>query len=464
ARPVPGVAAPPTRGAALRRATALAEAVDARVVETANGTYVRREVWLRWDPLDRARLAGLPGQPPINATLVCLDTETTGLATAAGTLAFLVGLGWWEDGLLRVVQLLLPDHADEPALLDAIADAVLPDAWLVTYNGRAFDWPLLVARYRLARRQPPMPAGHLDLLWHVRGLFRHRLEDARLRTVERELLGLVRVGDIEGWEIPGRYLGYLNSDRPDALVGVVRHNETDVASLAGLLGHIDVRLADPLERRTAPAGDLAGLARAYRRERSAAEALACYDAALATMAPGRQPAVGPPYALATLTNSPVPVHAPRLLPTIGSPRPVPRPLPAWTRGVFGARVPARIDARGDRTAAPGPERLHAERARVLRGMARHAEALAAWEAVTTMGGRAAAEAWIEIAKLHEHRLHDPSAALNAVESAGRLLLRLRMLGRPAPGLEADLARRRTRLTRRQSAKRDQPLAQTAADG
>ena len=46
-------------------------------------------------PLDRVRLATLPGQPPPDAPLVCLDTETTGLATAAGTVAFLVGLGWW---------------------------------------------------------------------------------------------------------------------------------------------------------------------------------------------------------------------------------------------------------------------------------------------------------------------------------------------------------------------------------
>lgn len=445
ARPAPPVIQHPTRGAALRRAGTLAEAVGGRVVETGSGTYVRREVWARCEPLDRARLAALPGQPPVDAPLVCLDTETTGLATAAGTLAFLIGLGWWEDGLLRVVQLLLPDHADEPALLDAIADAVPPDAWLVTYNGRSFDWPLLVARYRLARRRPPEPAGHLDLLWHVRGLFRHRLENARLRTVERELLGLIRVEDVEGWEIPARYLGFLLSDHADPLIAVVRHNETDVASLASLLGHIDARLADPAERRAAPAGDLAGLARAFRRERRAAEALACYDAAIASM-PVPLPGDGPAPA-----------------------RPRPHALPAWTGGVFGARVPARIDTRGDRTVAPGPERgpeyLHAERARLLRGMARHVEAIAAWEAVARAGGRPAASAWIEIAKIHEHRLRDPAAALDAVAVAERHVLRARMFGRPLASLEHDIAARRRRLLRRQSAlARDHVRPQAAANG
>ena len=65
----------------------------------------------------RARSPGCPGQPPPDAPLVCLDTETTGLATAAGTMAFLVGLGWWEGDRFRQAQLLLPDQPDEPAML-----------------------------------------------------------------------------------------------------------------------------------------------------------------------------------------------------------------------------------------------------------------------------------------------------------------------------------------------------------
>ena len=78
-------------------------------------------------PVDRERLATLPGQPPPDVPLVCLDTETTGLATAAGTVAFLVGLGWWEDGdRFRQVQLLLPDHGEERALLTAIEAAIPP--------------------------------------------------------------------------------------------------------------------------------------------------------------------------------------------------------------------------------------------------------------------------------------------------------------------------------------------------
>ena len=175
----------------------LAAALDGEVVETPRGAYVRIERPAPTHPVDRAALAHLPALPDPSATFVCLDTETTGLATASGTVAFLVGLGWWEGDRFRQVQLLLPDHADEPALLEALRSLLPPDPWLVSYNGRAFDWPLLVARYRLGRERPPELAGHLDLLPFVRRTFRHRLPDARLRTVERELLGLRRVGDVD---------------------------------------------------------------------------------------------------------------------------------------------------------------------------------------------------------------------------------------------------------------------------
>src|SRR6187397_2351363 len=80
---------------------------------------------------DSAALGRLPFGVEPGRPLVTLDTETTGLATAAGTLAFLVGVGAWDAGRLRVRQFLLPDHSAEPALLDALGQAIPADAWLV---------------------------------------------------------------------------------------------------------------------------------------------------------------------------------------------------------------------------------------------------------------------------------------------------------------------------------------------
>jgi uncharacterized protein YprB with RNaseH-like and TPR domain len=387
----------------------LALAVDGEWVHGANGGYVRVESPSSLLPVDRDRLASLPEFAPPDAPLVCLDTETTGLATGAGTVAFLVGFGTWQGDRFRQVQLLMPDHADEPALLDALAAAIPADAWLVTYNGRGFDWPLLVSRYRMSRRAAPTHAGHLDLLPFVRRVFRHRLTDARLRTVEAELLGMDRGHDVDGWEIPGRYLDFLRGGPADALAEVVRHNHEDVRSLARLLAHAESRLGADADRRVAPAGDVAGLARAYRRSGRPGEALDCLDIALEA-GPDRR----------------------------SRPR-------SWT-----ALLTTRADAPDPRTPAAHHDRegLLVDRARLLRRLGRYEDALTAWRDIAVGGGIWAGVGWIEVAKILEHRRRDPAGALDACGRADRIAERARFLGRRLPLLEADLARRRRRLTRR----------------
>jgi hypothetical protein len=412
------------------------------VVEGAGGLVVRCTTVPREIPLDRTSLAALPGQPPPDVPLVCLDTETTGLATATGTVAFLIGLGWWEGPAFHQVQLLLPDHADEPALLSALAGYIPLDGWLVTYNGRGFDWPLLVTRYRMARRAAPVHGGHLDLLPVVRRLFRHRLDDARLRTVETGLLGMVRHGDIDGSEIPGRYLGFLRGGPAEPLAAVVRHNDQDVRSLARLLVLLATGYGTADARRTAPVGDLGGLARAYARAGRLSEALECYDVAYD---PDRE----------------APVLAPRplVVRSIG-PRSVPEPageVPWWSPRVpadfGGAPRPAVLAAgpsvRSAAFATPWTtDRIAVERAHLLRRLGRWEEAAEAWASLAAGPGRTAIVAAIELAKLREHRLRDPLGALRATGDGLALAERRQQLGRPEPRLEADLRARARRLRRR----------------
>ncbi|HJW22786.1 MAG TPA: ribonuclease H-like domain-containing protein [Candidatus Limnocylindrales bacterium] len=444
----------------------LAATLDGELIRTERGAFVRLEAPSTILPLDRGRLATLPGQPPASVPLLCLDTETTGLATAAGTLAFLVGLGWWEGGRFRQVQLLLPDHADEPALLGELARHVPPGGWLVTYNGRGFDWPLIVARYRLARDRPPNHAGHLDLLPVVRRLFRHRMVDARLATVEAALLGVRRHADVAGWEIPERYFTFLRDGEPGPLVDVVRHNDEDVRSLARLLGHLDRDYADRSRWSGVPPGDLAGLSRAFAREGRHAEALACLDASLDRLAGQDRPAgrdARAEGAIGAAIREASPGGAGDALR-----RSVARHEEPWwstrRRPDFGGRPdryarpdswPAADPVRRD--AAWSAARVAAERARLLRRLGRHRDAEQAWLALTVGGGTLAVLAWIEVAKAREHRLDDVEGALAAALLAMRTAERQRGLGRPLPRLELAIARRsvrlRSRLARRQPERR-----------
>jgi hypothetical protein len=347
-------------------------------------------------PIEGAALAALPYGIPEGAPLVCLDLETTGLATAAGTLAFLVGLGWWDGDRLIVRQLLLPDHADEAALLDTLADTLPAKPWLVTYNGRCFDWPLLVARHRMHRRAPPALLGHTDLLPIARGLWKHRTGSARLAVIEHEVCAVRRTDDLPGALVPERYFGYLRSRRAELLRAPLEHNRQDIVSL----GRLMARLADMASRRAwpgLPLGDLYGLARAMSRRGRLDEALQCIEAALASE--------------------------------------------RWA-----VRQPATVVLH---------RQMAAERARLLARAGRRDEAVAAWLEIAQRGGPGAGAAWLHVARHREHFERDVGGALAACREAAAIAGRARAWGNPLSAVERDLERRLPRLSRRAFVQRRQ---------
>jgi hypothetical protein len=164
---------------------------------------------------------------------VYLDTETTGLAGGSGTLAFLVGVVWVDDDALTLTQFLLTRFAAEPALLTAFADELETNDRLVSYNGKSYDLPLLLTRFRMQSRSHALEAlPHLDLLHPVRRLFGSRWRDCRLTTLERELLGFSRVDDLPGSEAPAAWFDYVRGGEAGQLIRVVEHNRQDIISLA----------------------------------------------------------------------------------------------------------------------------------------------------------------------------------------------------------------------------------------
>jgi len=179
--------------------------------------------------------AGLSRCRPTRALF--LDTETTGLGSGGGIWAFLVGMAAFDDeGRLEVEQLLLQSPADEAALVVRVSERIAAADFLVTYNGKTFDLPLLATRAVMCRLPPLALRPHLDLLHVARRLHRARLGACRLVTLESEVLGFVRGPDIEGGEIPARYAHFLRTGDEEALASVVEHNAWDVASMAALVG------------------------------------------------------------------------------------------------------------------------------------------------------------------------------------------------------------------------------------
>src|SRR5215467_14250800 len=118
-----------------------------------------------------------------------LDTETTGLAGGTGTYAFLVGFAWWDAGGLQVEQFFMRDFTEEYPLLQELATCVAERPVLITFNGKAFDWPLLENRFAMTRSiAAPKLAAHLDLLHPARALWKLRLGSVRLVELEQRVL------------------------------------------------------------------------------------------------------------------------------------------------------------------------------------------------------------------------------------------------------------------------------------
>jgi uncharacterized protein YprB with RNaseH-like and TPR domain len=188
---------------------------------------------------------------------LCLDTETSGLAGGSGTLAFLVGLVRLQEGQLWLRQYLLTGYSPEPALWALLAEELRGGETLVSYNGKSFDLPLVATRCSLNRCPNPWQGmAHLDLLYLTRRLYAATWPDCRLATAEQRLLGLERSGDLPGAEVPRVWRDWLRHGRRQGLRAVLRHNQSDLLSLALLLPALDQivggdQLAPP---RTTPVG------------------------------------------------------------------------------------------------------------------------------------------------------------------------------------------------------------------
>jgi uncharacterized protein YprB with RNaseH-like and TPR domain len=190
-----------------------------------------------------------------------LDTETTGLAGGTGTFPFLIGIGWFEGGSFITCQLFARDFSEEGAMLSYLSELASGKHFLVTFNGRAYDLNLLSTRFILNRSNDTLsPMPHIDLLHPTRRIFSHRLENARLSTIETHVLGVRREGDVPGFEIPQRYFDWLQQRDGSLLEDVFEHNRLDIVSMASLLKHLADLLDDSQEMERGHHGDLLKMA------------------------------------------------------------------------------------------------------------------------------------------------------------------------------------------------------------
>jgi uncharacterized protein YprB with RNaseH-like and TPR domain len=288
-------AVPPRAAPAQRDDGALCVVLRGEWLETVEGPVFVKESWFPLDhehgtlPLGRAAATAPGGLRPLLADALdasperfaYFDIETTGLSGGVGTYAFLLGLGTFEDaggGLAyRLRQYFLAGPEQERAMLSLFATDIEGRDAIVTYNGRAFDLPIVRGRFTLARLPGDvLDLRHIDLLHAVRRLYRHRMPGCRLAEAERRLLRVERFDDLPGALIPSIYFDYVRAGRVSPLRAVFRHNAEDVLSLAGVLAS----LAGLFGREDLDPEDAVAVARWWEREDEPERAAILYREAL----------------------------------------------------------------------------------------------------------------------------------------------------------------------------------------
>ena len=237
---------------------------------------------------DALRRIGWGGRAFDIGKLLFLDTETTGLSGGAGTVAFLVGLGYVRGSDFIVEQLLMRDYPDEAEMLCAIADRMEGFEAVCSFNGQRFDVPLLKARFTMCRMQQRWrDMDQLDLLYPARRTWKKRIGSCRLGRIEEIILGQGREDDLPGSEVPQRYFDYLHSGDAALLTDIVDHNRQDILTLGTLLAELCGIYAHPEVQRDRR--DLFSVGKALERQGELGTAREVYRVAAIPAPAGQLP-------------------------------------------------------------------------------------------------------------------------------------------------------------------------------
>jgi uncharacterized protein YprB with RNaseH-like and TPR domain len=194
-----------------------------------------------------------------------LDTETTGLAGGSGTYAFLIGVGRITAEGFRLRQFFMRELGEEASLLHSLAEHLSQFDVLITYNGKAYDQPLLETRYRMSRARVPFSRmHHMDLLFGARRLWKLRFDSCRLVELETQILGVEREGDLPGELIPYVYFEYLRTKEAGKIVPILHHNATDIVTLACLTAIVPWAFQSPEDAPISHGAEMVGLGRWLR--------------------------------------------------------------------------------------------------------------------------------------------------------------------------------------------------------
>lgn len=175
-------------------------------------------------------LKALRSLDPFN--LKFMDIETLGLSSAP---IILIGIAEIKGNYIESNQYLLRNKEEEPALIESYLSHIDEASVHVTYNGAIFDIPFIKNRARLYRMDCNLDQTHFDLIYPARSLWKDKLPNCKLTTIEEHLFNIKRDDDVPGAYIPDYYRTYLTTKNIGPLIPIIEHNRMDIVSLAHFL-------------------------------------------------------------------------------------------------------------------------------------------------------------------------------------------------------------------------------------
>lgn len=252
--------------------------IGAECVQKENGGYLLRRIKYAVGAIyGDYTLENVEKTFGLKERLLFLDTETTGLGSVA--CPFLIGISYFDENSLVLEQYFMRDIDDEACVLEEIVKKY-SGMTVVSYNGKSFDVPLIKARCTLnAVNCKAFATKQSDLLHLCRRIWKKRLENCRLSTIEEEILKLKREDDIPGSEIPEMYKRYLESGNGQEMLKVIEHNESDVVSMSVILCRLIRIFGDPVGQLD-DIRDVMHLGESYYAKKDFKRSLECFGAAL----------------------------------------------------------------------------------------------------------------------------------------------------------------------------------------
>ncbi|MCC7553198.1 MAG: ribonuclease H-like domain-containing protein [Methanobacteriaceae archaeon] len=161
-----------------------------------------------------------------------MDIETLGLLNCP---IILIGVAEIKKDNIITSQYFLEDKSQEKSVISSYLSHIDEDSIHVTFNGASFDIPFIKNRASYYNLDCNLNHAHFDLVHPARSLWKNKLPNCKLTTIEKEIFNMKRENDVPGSEIPDYYETYLNKNNIGPVIPIIEHHRQDIVSLASFL-------------------------------------------------------------------------------------------------------------------------------------------------------------------------------------------------------------------------------------